>query len=155
MPESLDRWRKARAEVAHDWLERGLLPVLNTPGDSPEDSSRRAGLCLEDWSNEVAPRLDAALAMLPDCLLPGLLLRGWLDDKAVERIDTVTLNTVVGENLLLRNVATEIRGSAEGARSALGKYSSSPSNASRSQAFSKVMTLRIILQQSPKNVVLP
>jgi hypothetical protein len=155
VPASLEQWRKARAEVAHDWLERGLLPVLNTPGDTPEDFSRRANLCLEDWINEVVPRLEAMIALLPGCFLPGSLLRGQLEEAAIECIDNAALDTIVGENLLLRNVAAKLRGAATGAGAALENYSLSPDDSSRLQAFAKITALRLMMQQAPKTVILP
>jgi hypothetical protein len=155
VPEQLAAWRRARAEVAHDWLERQLLPILQTPGVSPEDSSRRARLCLEAWQHEIHPRLQAALNPLPECLLPGLVLRGRLAAASVERLNLLSNEILVTGDVPLRMISAEIRNAAAGALRELEANALNPSDKQRRQAFEKVMTVRNLLHQLPRSIVLP
>jgi len=155
VPEPLDRWRKARAEISHDWLERRLLSVLNTPGDSPDDFARRARLCNGAWNSDILPRLELAVAQLPACMLPGLLLDGWLGDSVITSLNLLALDSIVGEGFRLGDAATNLRRRKEETQIALENYARSPQDASRQRAFTKVMALRSMLQQLPRNVILP
>jgi hypothetical protein len=154
VPEQLAAWRRARAEVAHDWLERQMLPILQTPGASPDDSKHRAQLCLEAWRQEVNPRLQAALDPLPECLLPGLLLRGRLGEASVERLNLLSSDTLVVGDVPLRMIGAKIRDAAGEALRALEQNAMNPSDMQRRQAFEKIMTVRNLLQQLPRSVVL-
>jgi hypothetical protein len=154
VPDSLANWRKARADIAHDWLERRLLPILNTPGASLDDSLRRARLCLDAWIDDVIPRLDSAMTLLPHCLLPGLLIHRWLDRESVRRVNAVILEREVTKHVVLQDVVPEIRRFADAAKTALDAFAINPTDEQRQNAFNRVMDVRTLLQQLPRSVVL-
>jgi hypothetical protein len=155
VPEQLAAWRRARAELAHDWLERQLLPVLQTPGASPADSSNRARLCLEAWHNEICPRLQVVLDPLPGCLLPGVLLQGRFGEADIRYLNLLSAEIPVMGDVPLSRVGIKIEAAAEEALRELELSASEPSDRQRRQAFEKVMIIRNLLQQLPRSVVLP
>jgi len=154
VPVLLREWRRARANVAHDWLERRLLQVLNTSGP-PEELQKRASVCLEAWKESVIPKLAATLKLLPDCLLPGLLLREFLEPPDIEKIDRAALNCAAIPRLMLKDVISEANRLSVDAGVALQAYASEATADKRLAAFDQVMKLRRFLQQLPRSVVLP
>lgn len=154
MPVLLREWRRARADVAHDWLERRLLQVLNT-GGSPEELRKRAVVCLGAWTEKVIPKLADTLKLLPDCLLPGLLLRGFLDPPDIESINRAALHCDAIPGLMLQDVISEAGRLGFSASVALQAYASEANAENRLAAFDQVMKLRRLLQQLPRSVVLP
>ena len=125
------------------------------PGTSLDDSSRRARLCLGAWIDDVIPRLDLAMTLLPECLSPGLLLDRWLEEDSLRRINAIALNREVIKRVPLLDIVPEIRRFADAAKLALDAFAIKPTDEQRKNAFDRVMDIRNFLQQLPRSVVLP
>jgi hypothetical protein len=116
---------------------------------------KRASVCLEAWKESVIPKLAATLKLLPDCLLPGLLLREFLEPPDIEKIDRAALNCTAIPRLMLKDVISEANRLSVDAGVALQAYASEATADKRLAAFDQVMKLRRFLQQLPRSVVLP
>jgi hypothetical protein len=104
--------------------------------------------------SQIEPRLVAALALLPDCLLPSALLRGYLTESDLRKVDVAVLSKakISGRNLLeLKNEMTEI---VNETRQRLADLVNAPDPDRGQRAVSKLYDLRDALQQVPRSICL-
>lgn len=153
MPAPLSEWRRARADVAHDWLERRLLPILNTSG-SPEESHKRALLCTQAWREEIQPRLKSALSQIPDCFLPRVILARCLCEAELQKLDMRAMNADVGNGIKLRDIGSELHERAAIAHDLLNAFVEVSDERQRKAAFAAVMSVRVLLQTLPRSVII-
>lgn len=154
MPEQLSRWRVARAEVTHDWIERRLLPVLDATEGSDDALARRARLCLDTWRAEIEPRLTAIVDLLPCCLLPSILLRKYLAERDLQKIDAFALAEATVSGRPLAALREDLTVLTKEMGQALGELVSKPNQESQRRAVSKLYDLRDALQRVPRSVFL-
>ena len=88
-------------------------------------------------------------------MLPGLLIRGIVDDADIDRIDAAALSLETAVGGRLQEVASNLRKTALDVGAALEAFSSSPDDVSRAGALAAVRALRALMQQAPKTVMLP
>jgi hypothetical protein len=155
VPEELANWRKARATLAHDWLERRMLPILNTPASGSDDLDNRARLCLDAWTKEISPRVEALIGLLPGCLLPEALLKLWFDDRSIEQINVRALSKDAVQHNKVKDLAFEIQRLAGRAAEALQTFAALPAPERQRSAFESVLAFRTLLQELPRNSLLP
>jgi hypothetical protein len=104
--------------------------------------------------NQIEPRLLAAVEFLPECLLPSALLRGYLTESDLRKVDAAVLGEarISGRNLLeLKGEMGEI---VNETRQRLADLANAPDPDRQQRAVSKLYDLRAALQQVPRSICL-
>lgn len=148
-------WRGARAELSHDWLERGLLSQLEFMTDDHDALERTARVCRDWWSSAILPRLRDVLRRLPSCLMPSMLLRDRLHNGALATLDAAALTHPVAAGLGLIEIKERIEANAFDTERQLERFAQLCNGPARQDALTSGRQLVASLRMLPRSVVMP
>lgn len=155
MPSELLRWRRARAELSHDWLERGLLGRLETTSTLDRGNEHVSAVCWRWWENDICPRLKTLLEMLPDAVLPSTLVRPFAGATVGTAIDAAVVAEGQRQGADLNLQKTRTHALMLDAETELRDYFNSPDDARRQRSLVSCRALLSALRDLPRTILLP
>lgn len=147
-------WRRVRAEVSHDWIERGLVSQLEDPTSDPAVLRRRSRLCWHWWEGEIRPRLEALLETFPLPVLPGLLVAKYAAAATQTALDDRVLGPE-GHGSKLTTLLGDVKTAAATLEAQLDEFAREPNDATRAQALRDSLALLGSVRRLPRGIVMP
>lgn len=153
MPEQCAAWHVARGRLVHTLLERTLVPLLSyAPRQGFEGEHARS--CSQVWRSDIAPLLEQALALLPNAILPAVLLEGHFDKTVLNSLRQEMAATVRIAGKTVEQLHVSLKESATVAEGAVLEFEEVADSRARLRALEAVQELLQCLRFIPKFVVL-
>jgi hypothetical protein len=152
VPPKVERWRRTRALISHDWLERGLLAQLEVRLEGEARRREAARTCLAWWIDDVEPGLSELMAMFPECVMPSAIAAIW---NLSEDVGVVLDRSAAEKHQALRSASSELAASAAVVTTRLEAMNDGPSELNQSAAHRAILEVLRLVRKLPRTVVMP